>query len=167
MSQDIIEACNRRGTIPPGLIEERADRDRYDNEVSLITLADGRKYRMVHHDPANKPRQRATIYAGRGVFVRVKSHTPDRDTIPHAITVAGYETQWGDGDNLGAWAADGMEPVPGVLDALRQIEHDNFDLAIVTVLAAIADVPEAWERREPSRFAAVTRGGAHKPLAWS
>lgn len=132
-------------------VARRVEKDRFDNDVSLITLADGTRFRMVHHKPARHSRQHATIYAGRGKFVKVKYFIPDNDCMATSIDIAGYGMSWGDGDPLGS--ASNPEG-PDLKDQLEAIREDDFDAVIILVLTAIKSLDEIWEHREvPAKVA--------------
>lgn len=94
-----VNYARTRGVIPEGMIEERIEKDRYENDVSIISMCTGEKYRMVHHSPENKWwRQTATIYGGRGKFVKVEYKETESDLQTNTLTVAGIKFEWGDGD---------------------------------------------------------------------
>jgi hypothetical protein len=141
---DLQEAA-RWGVRPHGLIFERSEKDKYDNDVSIIQLADGTKFRMVHHSKNFHRRQRATVYADRGKFIKVEAFAPDDDCMATWISVAGYRVEWGDGDNLGVVNPEGF---PDLSSQLRQIHEDNMGAVLVFVLSSIEHVEECWLRKE-------------------
>ncbi len=53
-------------------ISDRKERDRFGNDVSIISI-DKRIFRMVHHTDPTRLKQRATIYARAGMFLRYES----------------------------------------------------------------------------------------------
>ena len=133
MTQDLI-----------GRIDWHVEKDRYDNKVSLVRLPGRAPFRMVHHPTKSPLRDRATIYAGKGKFVRMRSFAPTDDCKATTIEIAGYTMSWGDGDPLNPQCnPDG----PNLRDQLYAI-HDNFDAVILLVLAAIKDIEDLWERKE-------------------
>ena len=79
--------------LPLGIINYRCRKDKYNNDVSEILMADGRKYNMVHHSYTY-----ATIYAGRNKFSRVRNNIPRNDCVVTTLDVGGYKIEWGDGD---------------------------------------------------------------------
>lgn len=136
---------------PFGTIDRYAQTDRYDNPVSLITLTDGKTFRMVHHHKGWRKRMRATIYAGRGKFVRVDEFDPDSDMEVHHLTVAGYRVEWGDGDFLGA---SSRQDGPNLnAEIYEHCAHDESDDALLFILSRIADNDALWEHKEVAKAA--------------
>lgn len=129
------------GAIPIGLIEWETTMDKYNNPVSLITMAHGSKFRMVHF-ATKSPNKRANIYAGRGKFVRVTYNEPQSDTVATEINVAGYAVSWGDGENLGA---ESNPSGPDLTKELKTIQEDDFDAVILLVLSRIEYLDNMWE----------------------
>lgn len=131
-----------------GEIEWRVQKDRHDNDVSLIRVGCDWHFRMVHHTPLRLARQRATIYAKDRTFVRVEIVSPDNDCIPTKITIAEYTMEWGDGDPL---CAENNPSGPDLKSALEQITEDDFDLVILTVLANVLGRRDGvWESKTPT-----------------
>ena len=127
-------------------IDRKVEKDRYDNEVSLIHLPGPRPpFRMVHHKTKSPLRDRATIYAGKGKFVTMRAFSPTNDCVATSIEVAGYTMYWGDGDPLDPTCNPAG---PNLHDRLRAIHDDNFEAVIILVLDAIKDIDAMWERKE-------------------
>lgn len=128
-----------------GSIERNVETDKYDNKVSIITMATGLKFRMVHY-AGRGARRRATIFAGPGKSIQVETFSPDNDCIPSSCKVAGYKCAWGDGDNLGV---DFEAPYPNsLLPALQCVRGDDYDAMILLVLDFIANKPDLWKQKE-------------------
>lgn len=132
-------------------IDWRAQKDRYDNDVSLIKWGCGWSFRMVHHTPMERARQRATIYAKDKKFVRVEMFAPNDDCMSTFITIAGYRMEWGDGD---PGTAENNPLGRDLKSALEQICEDDFDLVILTVLGNIKCHDALWETKAPTAQAA-------------
>jgi hypothetical protein len=144
----ILERLAELFPSPKGRILWNDEKDGWGNEVSIILLPDGRRLRMVRHEP-KKPWHRtvrSTIYRGRGNFVRVSSTAGRNDCCYDELVVAGYAMLWGDGE-IGPFtnAENGPD-----LEALVTTEcaHQGTENAILTVLGAIVDVDAVWETKD-------------------
>lgn len=124
------------------------EKDRWDNEVSIILLPDGRRLRMVRHAPKKAWHRtvRSTIYRGRGSFVRVVTTAGRNDCCYDELTVAGYGMLWGDGE-IGPFTNADKGPDLETL-VTTECVHQNTENAILTVLGAIIDVDDVWETKE-------------------
>lgn len=128
-------------------IQPRVEQDRFGNDVSLIEVeAHGHihKFRMVHHTPRGSWRQTATIYAGRGVYVKYKTCTYDNPCRPSVLECAGYSQHWGDGESMGAFSNPAGPNLNRKLDAL----HDDYEKALCLILSEIAGNDDVWLRKE-------------------
>jgi hypothetical protein len=132
-------------------IQRRIKQDFYGNDVSIITLIDGRRLNMVHHKPRSRYRQHATIYAARGKSVTWRAYTPSNECVETTASIADYEMTWGDGDITSTLSPPNA---PDLKDVLRHIVDDDFDGFIVTVLTAIIDTDHLWTYKEPRAAAA-------------
>lgn len=125
-----------------GYIEARIEKDRFSNDVSIVHLANGRKFRLVHHSAPHQFRQKSTVYAAKGKFVTLSSYFSDNDIQSHVFEIAGYQVQWGDGD---VFYAKSPEGAPDLTDRLYKISDDNEEAVILEVLTAIENLPECWK----------------------
>lgn len=100
LTADHEEFCTGKvGWLTLGVIEWKVDSDRHDNKVSIITMPDGTKYRMVHHR-SQSYYEYATIYAGRNKFMRFRYRETESDCAMNTIELGGYSMGWGDGDPM-------------------------------------------------------------------
>lgn len=140
-----------------GIIEWNKEIDKWDNKVSIITLPDGTKYRMVHH----KVRQGkghleyATIYAGKNKFMRYRHFTPDRDAEPTTLTIGNYKISWGDGICLGVEVdPNGPPELEAILKQLDEVFtiasegkiYDGDDLFLMNILLHASQFP-IWQSK--------------------
>lgn len=125
-------------------IDHRVEKDKYGNEVSIITLADGRTYRMVHYTPRGRYTQNATIYAGRGKFMRLHTHYTDNDCQVNSFRLGDYRISWGDGDPV---AVASVGDVPNLDDLLYTLREDD-DNAIIAILTAVGENNAVWSYRD-------------------
>lgn len=86
------------GALGLGMIRYRCQKDKWDNDISLIDMPSGDSYRMVQHTPPHYNRQRATIYRRDRKYIRVEYYFIRRDTEAEYIRVGGYSIEWCDGD---------------------------------------------------------------------
>lgn len=134
------------GLIPIGVISLRIHKDRWDNDVSEIMLADGSKFNMVHHTPKSKWwRTHSTIYGGRGKFIKVRTSSSEDECAATVIEVGGYKVAWGDGEVI---SVENNPRGPDLKLMLEQISDNDFDTVIVNVLSAIQYVDAAWTYKE-------------------
>jgi hypothetical protein len=125
-------------------IEWDKEKDRYDNVVSIITLGNGKVFRMVCFSKQFHPKQRYAIYAGRNKFIKCKTYSPNNDCMEIECEIAGYSVMWGDGDNIGVQCP----PLgPDLSEKLGKIVDDDFDEVIITVIDAIQNIPNMWESK--------------------
>lgn len=103
-----------------GMLRYRVQKDKWDNDVSLIDMPSGDSYRMVHHTPAHYNKQRATIYRSDRKYVRVEYYFVRRDTEAEYVRISAYEILWGDGDCGGVISHTAIN-----LDDLLQNIGDN------------------------------------------
>jgi hypothetical protein len=143
-----LNICNALGVL--GEIDERVEKDKWDNDVSLITLASGAKYRMVHHSPKDKWwRQRATIYAGRGVFIRFEYTTSSNDCVAETCEAGGYKMWWGDGEPGDVIKSD-KPGAPDLKETLGKIHASgsHFEEMLLVVLTAVDGKPDLWDKKD-------------------
>lgn len=144
------------------IFHNRIEKDKWDNDVSVIEMPDGRKYRLVHHTEPTKYRQKATLYGGRNLFVRIFTSTSDNDCVETKIEINNILVSWGDGDNLGVtkleetWpkgeqhkrkTIEFKEDEAPLVNTLRQIPNDNFEQVILTTIFFLEGHPEKWQRK--------------------
>lgn len=137
--------CGASGLLSLGTIQWMSDKDKYDNQVSLISLPDGQKFRMVHH--TNKWDYRyATVYGGYKKFMKFIYRGTENDCATNDIELGGYKMSWGDGDPIHiANHPDG----PDLTTILNQIHESNYSrtLFILNVLSHAGLVDACWSRR--------------------
>lgn len=135
-----------------GIIDWKSDSDRHDNQVSIITLPDNTKFRMVHH-VSKGSYEYATVYAGRNKFMRYKYHVPERDAQATTLSLGNFSTSWGDGDNLGADVDPKLpeqigNPLKQILSGIREgglgIEQSLF---ILNVLLHTGNLEYVWQSK--------------------
>lgn len=131
--------------IPIGFIQAYAEKDRYDNDVSIIHMCHGVKYRMVHHNKRFHKSQRATIYAGRGKFVKVQYTNYGNDCMEDHYEVAGYKWSVGDGEVGSVFSPNHLQN----LDQLMWDIGDNWEICMINILANIENDNKAWQYKEP------------------
>lgn len=145
---DLLKAIAPNGDVPAlvsDLINHRAQTDHYGNDVSLIHLPPLEiGFRMVHHTKPGSPLQKATIYAGRGKFVRYSAYSSDNPCSAEWIKVGGYEAEWGDGDLLAVRQNPKGAAIPEA--DVRDI-NGNFSAFMLLALSAV-HAADLWEVRE-------------------
>lgn len=127
--------------------QHRAQKDNWNNEVTIVTLPSNRSYRMVHHTERSRYKQRFTIYKGRGVFIKGETFSSANECQAETIKIAGYEMSWGDGDFLGITDTKGRNNTE--LEAvLSSVQAAQFDAVILQVLIAAEQDDSMWEHKE-------------------
>ncbi|QIG70211.1 hypothetical protein EVB87_111 [Rhizobium phage RHph_N28_1] len=131
-----LVACKFLGVLPNVMIEVRSEKDRYDNDVSMIRFPDGTYYRMVHRSPEDRPIHTATIYGGRGKFVRFKSWFNTHTKHYTGCEVAGYNVRWYDDGRTELMYSP--EDGPDLRAQLEQIKEGFLDVMIGVVMTQVA-----------------------------
>lgn len=146
IDSEMLREAQRRGVIPPGFIEPNAFVDKWENNVSILHLADGMNYNIVHHWKPFHRTRRSTLYGGRGKFMRITEFSTDNPCAETWIEVGGYKVSWGDGDNLGVECNNpcGID----LTESLKLIRNDNFECVIVTVVSMVGMHDNAWTYKE-------------------
>lgn len=134
-----------------GIIDWKAEIDKYANHVSIITLPDGMRYRMVHHRSTGTY-ERATIYAGRNKFLRYTYRETQSDRDTNNIELGKFSMAWGDGDP--GWVEVDPTLPESAAATLRSIlghineNGDEQALFILNVLMHAANFDSIWQSKE-------------------
>lgn len=130
----------------------RKEKDKYQNDVTIIELPDLRKYRMVHHMPESKWRyQRLTVYAGRGKFFKITLRFSENDCKANVAEVHDFFISWGDGDNLGVYRVDNAPHRPedaNIIAALQDVTEDNWEQCVLMVILWLEQNDDRWLRKD-------------------
>lgn len=137
--------------MPVAFWDPRCQKDKYDNDVTLITVVDT-TYRMVHYTPVSANTQRASIFGGRGIKASFRSFwNENTPSAPHTINVSGFYTSWGNGNNLGVnyrQNPDNIVDIPGLDVFLKNLEsiQDDDDRRFTIEVLCFIDQHDLWMR---------------------
>lgn len=80
-----------------GYVEIDAEKDRYDNPVSLISMTNGYSYRMVSFPRKNLNVRQYAVYQAPGVYLRVEHRIGNGQQF---LQIGGFSLSWDDAGNL-------------------------------------------------------------------
>jgi hypothetical protein len=116
-----------------GIINWYTEKDRYDNEVSIICMPYGLEYRMVHHKSRGYY-EYATIYAGRNKFMRFRFLEGKSDTHGDVLQLGNYEIFYGDGEVVSVTSDENGSNINSILRNIEQTHEAYHSLFILNVL---------------------------------
>lgn len=136
----------------PVIIQPRAEKDRFDNDVSIVELPH-RSFRLVHFTPVGKFKQRAVLYSGPGRFIRLYFKYSDNPCAMIVFEAGGYQICWGDGDNLSVehLPDHATTKIDDLMTRLRQVHSDNWEECLVCILLRIEHDDSCWRFKELTR----------------
>lgn len=134
-----------------GIIEWKSDTDRHQNKVTVITLPDNTKYRMVHH-VSRGSYEYATIYAGRNKFMRYKYRETRSDCATNTVQLGNFSVSWGDGDPLHEQVEPNLPPqvaavIKPIIGGLKEDGNEQA-LFILNVLLHAGNLDCIWQSKE-------------------
>lgn len=127
------------------MINYRSERDRFNNDVTLITLPCGQIFRLVHHTSAHVSTQRGTIFRRKGIYIRMRYVIPDDPCKATVFEIGGYKLQYGDGEVLDIQCEEGW---PEIKES--DLQHEDLGAALMLILQKIKgpDCNHLWLRKE-------------------
>lgn len=144
--------CMQKGNYL-GYIEYRKERDRWQNDISLVYMPDGKCYRMVHHSKelAIHYKQYARLYRKSGVYINYEYTHPSSDTAMKTVSLAGYSMSWGDGEPGWYVVPDGCPDLRGEFAKIFDEDTAAFVLVVMKVLHEREDLWQVKVREDKSR----------------
>ena len=127
----------------PAIFYDKHHKDKYHNDVSILELGDGFKFKIVHHFTAWRRHQKYTVDAGRGKSLKLTLTYPASDCDYDTVDVGGYKCGWGDGDYVFFEAPDNANPT--FVEFLKtHFEFYSQEDFITFVLNWLRCVDDAW-----------------------